>query len=131
MQLQHEIKRATRIRRDPSRGRAKADKQNLAHASRVAIMQYDEYCDCMALRTFTAFFVVLIVFPVCYYAWFWAINLIPPEFGMPTYEEEIELAFLVGSVAFSVVPLFISIRVCGFLNRCLLIRRMGSDDLTP
>jgi hypothetical protein len=85
----------------------------------------------MALRTFTAFFVVLIVFPVCYYAWFWAINLIPPEFGMPTFEEEIELAFLVGSVAFSVVPLFISIRVCGFLNRCLLIRRMGSDDLTP
>ena len=77
-------------------------------------MQYDEYCDCMALRIFKASFVVLIVFPVCYYAWFWAIKLIPPEFGMPTYEEEIELAVLVGSVAFSVVPVTISIRVCGF-----------------
>ena len=86
----------------------------------------------MARRIFTAFFVVLIVFPVCYYAWFWAlINLVPPEFGMPAYEEEIELAFLVGSVAFSVVPLFISIRVCGFLNRRLLIRRLGSDDPNP
>jgi len=74
------------------------------------------------LTVFTAFVVVLIVFPVCYFAWFWALmNLIPPEFGMPTYEEEIELAFLVGSVAFSVVPLLISIRVCGFLNRHLLI----------
>ena len=70
----------------------------------------------------TSFVVVLIVFPVCYYAWFWALfNLIPPEFGMPTYEAEIELAFLVGSVAFSLVPLFINIRVCGFLNQRLLI----------
>ena len=35
------------------------------------------------LTTFTAFVVVLIVFPVCYSAWFWALfNLIPPEFGM-------------------------------------------------
>lgn len=87
----------------------------MAQASSVAIVQYDEYSDCMALRIFTAFVVVLIVFPVCYFAWFWAINLIPPEFGMPTYEEEIELAVLVGSVAFSVVPLFVSIRVCGVL----------------
>ena len=93
-------------------------------------MQYDEYSDCMGHRIFTVFFVVMIVFPVCYYAWFWAINLIPPEFGMPKYEEEIELAFLVGSVAFSVIPLFISIKVCGFLNRRLMIRRMGSDDLS-
>ena len=41
---------------------------------------------------------------------------------VPTYEEEIELAFLVGSIAFSLVPLFVSIRVCGFLNR-----HLGSD----
>ena len=74
------------------------------------------------LTIFTAFVVVLIVFPVCYSAWFWALfNMVPSEFGMPTYEEEIELAFLVGSLAFSVVPLLISIRVCGFLNRRLLI----------
>ena len=78
---------------------------------------------CMALRIFTAFLVVLIVFPVCYYAWFLTFeHLVPPEFGMPTYEEEIELAFLVGSIAFSLVPLFVSIRVCGFLNR-----HLGSD----
>ena len=80
----------------------------------------------MAIRIITAFLVVLIVFPVCYYAWFWALNLVPPEFGMPTYEEEIELAFLVGSVAFSLVPLFVSIRVCGFLNR-----HLGSDAPEP
>ena len=76
---------------------------------------------------FTALVVVLIVFPVCYYAWFWAfINMVPAEFGMPTYEEEIELACLVGSVAFSLVPLFVSIRVCGFLNR-----HLGSDASEP
>ena len=82
----------------------------------------------MALRIFIVFVVVSIVFPVCYYAWFWAfINLVPPEFGMPTYEDEIELAFLVSLVPFSVVPLFISISVCGFLNRRLLFRRLGYD----
>ena len=85
------------------------------------------------LTIFTAFVVVLIVFPVCYYAWFWAFILVPAEFDMPTYEEEIELAFLVGLVSFSVAPLFISISVCGFLNRSFLnrsflIRRLGSDD---
>ncbi len=85
----------------------------------------------MTRRIFTAFVVVLIVFPVCYYAWFWALNLVPPEFGMPTYEEEIELAILVGSVAFSVVPLLISIRVCGFLSRRFMIRRLGSDAPNP
>jgi hypothetical protein len=47
---------------------------------------------------------------------------------MPAYEEAIELAFLVGSVAFSAVPLFVSIRVCGFLNRRLPFRRLGYDD---
>ncbi len=82
----------------------------------------------MTLRIFTTVFVILIVFPVCYGAWFWVFNLVPPEFGMPAYEEAIELVFLVGSVAFSVIPLFISIRVCGFLNRRLLFRRLGCDD---
>ena len=84
----------------------------------------------MALRIFTAVLVGLIVIPVCYYAWFWAwTNLIPPEFGMPAYEEEVELAFLVGSMAFCVAPLFISLKVIGFLNRCLMARRLGSNDL--
>ena len=71
----------------------------------------------MTLRIFTAVLVVLILFPICYAAWFCGINLIPPEFGMPEYEEEIEWAVVVGSVAFSVVPLYASIRVCGFMNR--------------
>lgn len=66
---------------------------------------------------FIALVVVSIVFPVCYCAWFWAfINLFPPDFGMPTYEEKVELAFLVSLMPFCVVPLFVSIRLCGFLN---------------
>lgn len=36
---------------------------------------------------------------------------------MPEHEEEIEWAVVVGSVAFSVVPIYASIRVCGFMNR--------------
>ena len=73
----------------------------------------------MTIRIFTAVLVALIVFPICYGAWLYGINLIPPEFGMPEYEEQIEWALVVGSVAFSAVPLYVSIRVSRFLNRPL------------
>ena len=70
----------------------------------------------MVFRIFTVFCVVLIVFPVCYFAWFWGVlNLIPPDFGMPTYEDEVEWAVLIGSVVFGVVPLLITVRICGSL----------------
>jgi len=86
------------------------------------------YCDSMALRILTAFFVVSLVFPICYYAWFWAFtSLVPPDFGMPAYENEIELTFLVSLLPFSVVPVLISIKVIGFLNRRLLIRCVGPE----
>jgi len=92
---------------------------------------------CMVLRIVAAFFVVLIVFPACYYAtqrqsmteaWFLTIDLVPPEFGMPTYEDEIELAFMIGSVAFSLVPLFMSTRLCAFLHRRFLIPGLDSEE---
>ena len=87
---------------------------------------------CMVFRIFTASLVVSFVFSVCYYAWFLTIeNLVPPEFGMPAYEDEIELAFVVGSVTFSVVPLLISIGASAFLKRHFLMRHLGSDDLIP
>jgi len=82
----------------------------------------------MVLRIVAAFFVVLIVFPACYYAWFLTIDLVPPEFGMPTYEDEIELAFMIGSVAFSLVPLFMSTRLCAFLHRRFLIPGLDSEE---
>ena len=64
----------------------------------------------MAFRVLRILAIVLTVFLVSYLAWFsaWAI-LVPAEFGMPEYEDEIELAFLVGSVIFGIVPLLVCI----------------------
>ena len=58
--------------------------------------------------------IVLAVFLASYFAWFsaWAI-LVPAEFGMPEYEDEIELAFLVGSMIFGIVPLLVCIIATG------------------
>lgn len=86
----------------------------------------------MCVRILRGSLVVLIVFPVCYYAWFWAwLHGLPPDFGMPEREEELELAMRVGSGAFLVVPLFISIRVRSRLNRIFPASRQESHDLIP
>jgi len=57
--------------------------------------------------------VVLVVVPACYAVWFWATDvLMPPEFGMPDYEDELEFGFLAGTALFAVVPIWLSIKLC-------------------
>ena len=81
----------------------------------------------MVFRLFIALVVVILVFSACYYLWGWALmNLVPSEWGMPEYEDEMEFAGLVLSVIFAVVPTFISIKVCR-----LLYRRFPTSQRVP
>jgi hypothetical protein len=84
----------------------------------------------MTLRLIRGLLVFTAVLFICYLAWFWAwSSLVPPDFGMPEHEEEIEFVFMAGSVVFIVVPILISTWVCGRLNRIFPDSSQSSEDL--
>ena len=74
----------------------------------------------MPSRLITAF-IFLTVFGACYACWFGSVHyLVPIDFGMPDYEEQLELAFLAGTVAFGMVPVILSMNLIAYLNEHLL-----------